>query len=470
MDMLRNLQIATLVALTAVGMSLAPTLWIGIAPQISFLSFLGHTAVLSPLITLFAVFAACWAFILGWSPTQTAVNRFRTSVIIPIFLSNRAMIVLLVLCISSLVLVGGFFVNTTSKPHEIFNLVLIDNFDAADEALAKIPASSVEHADLDVITNALREQVKSTSQAGNKESCRKHVEYLENHKGYFRPLWLRYLYHVSKSACLQVLENPSAAVSELEHAREIATWLPDNEVRRVSRTIARILIRDQVGTSGIKDKEERLRYIVKLIGTDSDETALRILGSSYFELGEYAKAIETWERSLESEKIAIERKMLFNNLAMGYSAIEQHHKAYALAKEGIQLDFDKNSESERREQVRILATASFISSAAGNCLEAEKNWATRETLKHQERSMCSALIEAQVASCGTHTTTIDATRRERVINAILFGVGQNPEGFIDRTPNAFSALLRQAEIRFRDCYSGLRFNAASIEAALTGLP
>lgn len=469
--MLKALQILSLVVLTAIGLSLVPMFWIGIAPQDSLTSFLARGSVLSPLAAIIAIVTACWAFILGWDPTQAAVSRFRTNVVIPVFLSRRKMQAMLFFCTLGLVLIWAFFLSATSAPPPIFNLVLTDNFDVADKELAQLNSSSTKFADLNVITNALREQVKSTSQAGNKKDCRSYMGYLDNRQVFFQPMWLRYLFHSSKSACYHVLENPIAAIGELEQAKAIASWLPDNEVRRATRAIANILIRDKVGVTGIKDRKEQLRNIIKLIATDPDEAALRMLGNCYYELGEYAKAIEIWKQTLKNVTSTTERKRLINAIAMGYTAMEQHSNALDMLEQGLQLNYDSNSEVERTQQVRLLATAALVNAAIGNCSTAEKMWADREALKRQGRSPCTALLEAQVASCvPPQNIILDATRQKRLVNALLFGIGQDQNQSIDLTPAFTRALLDQAEITFSSCYLGLKFSRAAIESRITPTP
>jgi tetratricopeptide (TPR) repeat protein len=454
--LMKYMQITTLVMLTLLGFFSLPSAWISLAPEIGFLSFLSQTSVLSPIITVITTSIAVWAFILGWDPTQDVLKKIRAIIILGMFTSIRSMVRICVICGIGLIVLVFHFYSITRDKSEIIDLVLQENYDAADLELAKENMSPTEFADLYVIVNAIRQLTRKAGQAGDQAECRIYVNYLSNRNMAFISLWNRYLLLQAKSACLQVLDNPAEAVSELEKARKLTRWLSRYESRRISRMLARLYLEDKNGSAGIKDKGERLQRVITLISTDADRSAIRMFGSARFEQGDYSQAIELWIKSLASETNPMEVKKLKNNIALAYSSISQPRKALEFVKSAIDIPFLETEEDQRREQIRLLSTAASIEASDGRCKEANTYWELREKILRQSAPKCAWLIKAQVNVC-SEQEVLSQEQREVVISSLLYGIGQEANDFKDRTSSAIKELIKQADLRFKSCYVGLNF-------------
>lgn len=262
---------------------------------------------------------------------------------------------------------------------------------------------------------------------------------------------------------MQVLENPKAAVEFYERARLYARLLGKEEVRRTARKIASIYFSDNTGAAGIGEDNKRYRYIISLISSDSNEAAQRMVGSSYYLLGEYSKSIETWNNLLSSVAThdSIERKKIINNIALAYAALHQYTLALLKVEEGLRLPFSENNENERREQIRLLSTKTLVELNSNSCATARTSWNTRNKLKKQDLSKCTSLINALVWACDN-----PASNRKNIIESLLTGVGQDPLSFKDHTTEAYSAIIEQAEKTFSDCYLGLKFNLKNVKRGI----
>lgn len=467
--MLKLFQIVTLAAITIVCIITLPSAWISISPEMGFSQFLSQASVLSPIATIATTALAAWAFILGWDPTQKALQTARTAVIKHLLQSTKFMAVITVVCICLGALLILHYYSIKNDKEEIINLVLQENFDAADIELAKLSGSAANFSDLYVITNAMRQLTRNAGKAGDQTECRIHLNFLENRSTLFQPLWTRYLIQHSKSACLQVLDNPSAAAVELEKARQLAGWLSEYENRRVSRDLARLYLQDKVG-AGIKDKDERLRRIVSLISTDPEKSAIRMLGTARFEQGDYSQAIELWSKSLSSENNVKEIKRLNNNIGLGYLAMAQPERAIGIVMAALNSPFSELEEDQRREQIRLMATGASIQSNRKRCSEALDLWGKRTALMHQDKPKCGWLIEAQILNCVQDGQILEPSKREGIIQSLVRGIGQNPEDFKDRTASAINELITQADLRFKECYVGLKFHPEEISKSLLSPP
>jgi tetratricopeptide (TPR) repeat protein len=463
---LKSLQIATVAASTLLGAAFLPSAWVSFGPDLDFFSFLGQASVLSPLVTIATTTMAIWAFILGWDPTQKFLQKARAALVGRVFISKGSMIALISFSTTATIaLITNYYTITRSK-HEILNLVLQENYDAADLELAKINIDPSGFADLYVITNATRQLTRNAGQAGDQAECRIYLNYINGRSSAFMPLWNRYLMQQAKSSCLQVLDNPGQAATELEKAKKLTDWLSEYESRRVSRILARIYLQDKNGSAGIKDKDERLQRIVSLISTDPDRSAIRMLGAARFEQGDFSQAIELWSKSLGSENDPMEIKKLKNNIALAYASMSQPEKAAGIVYEALKIPFSDSEEDQRREHIRLLSTGASIEATRRQCKQASELWKKRLSLMHQDKAKCAWLIEAQVENCTEQGSSLSENKRERVIEGLLQGTGQSSQDFKDRTPAALTELVKQAELRFKECYVGLIFQSDAITKAV----
>jgi tetratricopeptide (TPR) repeat protein len=462
--MLKYLQIALLFLLSVAFAISIPTLWLGVSPELSLLSFLSGWQVFGSLTTTLAIYTGIIAYIFGWDPHSKALHWFRENVLLRSLHSVATLatvnVILLVFILLEASFLYGFFV---SPNRSIVDAIYAENYAAADRELASVDIPGNRIAALYFVNDSIRQQFFSTSQNADKNLCRVYLNYFSRTNQIFTPIWHRYMQAYAQASCMQVLENPKAAVAFYEQSRLYARWLGPEEERRTARKIATIFFYDNNGAAGISAHSERYRYIITLIGSDSNETAQRMVGSSYYLLGEFSKAIETWETLLSSISTtqAIERKRLINNIALAYTALHQKSLALVKVEEGLQLPFSESNESERREQIRLLSTKTLVELNGNSCISARTSWDARNKLKQQDLSKCTSLIGAQVLACGNVSSN-----RSEIISSLLIGVGQDPSSFKDYTTEALSAIIEQAEKTFTDCYLGLRFDANSVKQAV----
>ncbi|WP_422419458.1 hypothetical protein [Pseudomonas sp. GZD-222] len=460
----KGLQIALLILLSILFTISLPTLWLGISPELSFFSFLSEWQILGSLGTTLAIFSGIIAYVFGWNPQGRALHWFRERILLNVLRSSIALVIANTLLLAVIYLEATFLYGFSSPPNNpVVDAIYADNYAAADRELGSAILNDENIATLFFVNDSIRQQSFSMSQDADKELCRVYLNYFENKQQLFTPIWQRHIQSYAQASCMQALENPKAAVAFYEKSRLYARWLGPEYERRTGRNIAAIYFSDHNGSAGISGNNERHRYIISLIGSDSNETAQRMVGSSYYLLGEYSKAIETWNALLSSiaASQSIERKRIFNNIALAYTALHQNSLALTKVEEGLQLPFSEANESERREQVRLLSTKTIIQLNANSCTSAKTAWNTRNKLKQQEISKCTSLISAQILACENVFSN-----RNGIIESLLIGVGQDPDSFSDHTAEALNSIIEQAEKTFTDCYLGLRFNTLSVKKAV----
>lgn len=459
--MLQKMQIALLLLLSAAFVVSLPTLWLGVSPELSLFSFLSGWQVFGSLATILAIYSGIIAYVFGWNPQGKALHWFREHVLLKALRSSAALLTANTSLLALISLEASFLYGFNSPPHNpVVDAIYAENYAAADRELASIELSATRIAALFFVNDSIRQQFFSTSQSADKNLCRVYLNYFSKTRQLFTPIWHRYIQTYAEASCMQVLENPKGAVAFYEKSRLYARWLGSEEERRTARKIAAIYFSDSKGTAGISANDERYRYIISLIGSDPNEAAQRMVGSSYYLLGEYSKAIETWNTLLSSisNTQTIERKRIINNISLAYAALHQNQLALAKVEEGLKLPYSESNESERREQIRLLSTKTLVELNANSCTSARVSWDTRNKIKKQDLSKCTSLISAQVLACGNV-----ATNRRRIVESLLIGVGQDPNIFRDHTTEALGSIIEQAEKTFTDCYLGLSFDTNSVK-------
>lgn len=449
------LQTLVLLLVTAVFAVSLPYLWLGVWPDLDFIQYLSNWQIYGTVLSSIAIYVGVIAYIFGWNPQAESLAWLRRVVILPA-LTKVPSLLLLILSLSSILVIESKFIYNFNKVYskKIISMIWAENYAGADRLIGEANKSSSEIAELFIINDSIRQQFFSTSQNADKELCRIYTNYFSSRNVNFEGAWSRYLINYAHASCMQVLENPKESIVQYKKALRLARWINPDEERRTSRKIAAIYFYDSNGVSGIKDRKERLRAIVQLIGTDSNPTAQRMLGTSYYLLGEYAKASETWNELIAtmSKDDDLEKKKILNNISLSYNAQFQYALAMNKVNEGLSIPFDTNNEKERREQIRLLSTKTLTLVAQNNCEDAVFTWNYRNSLKQQQLSKCTSLITTQVLSCN------DAVGYEKeLIESVLVGVGQDPESFIDYTAPAMSSLVEQADTTFANCYLGLKY-------------
>jgi hypothetical protein len=464
--MIRILQVLLFVVLSAVFFGTVLSLWLGLAPELRLLEYLSGWQAFGAVLSTFALYAGLIAYVFGWNPQNRLLHWLRSKLLLPAMTRAVPLAVLLAV-LSALAAAEAGFLMRFDAHHDnpVLAQVWSENYAAADRELAGLDATAADIAHLLVVNDAIRQQFLSTSQGADKDLCRIYNHYFQQKNLAFRPAWERFSATYANASCMQVLENPKAALDLYGTAMRYARWLGLQEERRTARKMAAIYFADVHGVSGIKDRNERHRHIVTLIGSDPQPTAQRMLGASYYQVGEFAKAAETWNTLLSSipPGDAMERKKLRNNIALAYAAQHQHSLALETLEAGLASPFREEDESERREQIRLLSTKALVQLYRNDCAGAAATWKARNTLRRQALTKCTALISAQVLACETSREARDA-----VFENLLLGIGQDPGSFKDPTREALVSLIEQGEKVFAGCYLGLTLRTERIRNVVLG--
>ncbi len=442
--------------------------WLGLSPEVDFLSFLTKTGVFFPLLGFLAFIASLITYLLGWDPTQRVLQWFRVAVVIPVF-TSIVMLCVTAVGILGLLAVASMFLWNFDRPviQEVIVHLRMEDYAQTDRSIAgsKLPSSRI--ADLTFINDSLRQAHFNTTGDPAPDLCRVYLSYFEARRHAFQPVWWRYLYGRAIAACQEVTGDQNAALDTHRTNVKLARWLKAEEVRRAWRHIAAFHFRDSGRQTDISDKHDRLTKVLEILATDPDITARRMRGVAQYLLGNYAEAIKIWTALIDDlrEGNKIERKRLLNSSAMAYGALDQHQLAIGAANKGLNIDFSTTDEAERREQIRLLATMAILKLGTDECEDARTAWDKRERLKRQNPSPCGALIAAQIMSCGPLPS-----EQEEIIDLLRLGTGLKAATVVGPTSTALTKLLDQASRKFAQCYIGLDFDAELVKKAVTRLP
>ena len=464
--MTKFLQWLVFLLITAVSVAMAPYLWLGFSPERSFLEFLSGWQIIGLIGGIVAAYTTMVAFLFGWDPRVKFGAWVRSHLVLPLLLRKDRLIIICLVLVVILVVQLNFLIGFSQIANvDLKRLLEVEDFAAVDKELEDNRAEDRDY--WFVVNDSMRQQFFSTSQNADENECRNHLQYLESSSLSFKPAWHRFFAFFAMASCRQVLDDPRKSLEHYYAAASIARFLDGDDVKLINRKIAAVYLYDSDQQTDIADDKQRYNKIITLVAEDEGYTAQRILGSAYFFLGEFLRAAEIWNKSLvkEIDLPPIERKKLLNNISIAYSKAYQLQLAINKAREGADIPFETDSEVERREQVRVLSTLSGALLAAGHCDQANINWDSRNELKLQDLSQCTSLFEVQIRACQKPIKDY-----ESFLASLLFGVGQDPSSFIDRTPESLNSLVQQAELKYTECYLGLTFNTEQVsEAALSGL-
>lgn len=470
--MLIFLQITCLTIISVFFGVSAYAAWLGLGPEQSFLDFIKRTGTILPLIGLLTIYGSFLAFILGWKPNVALANWVRARVVVPAFSQVRWLLSISVVVLIVLITIINFITSFSVKYNsEIIDAILNENFDLADKLIASKELSTDRIADLYFFNDSERQSYFRSTGDPDPNLCRLYHAYFETRRHIFQPVWTRYAFHLSKGACLTVLDDPKNALNEYEHALKLTHWLGAEQQRLTSRRIAALYLRDSKGYSDIPDKTARMKRVLALLATDPDATAVRMRGTALYFQGNYSKAAQEWEEALLviTSKDNVEKKKLLNNIGLAYRRTDQNSLAMERIEAGLALPFDVDDESQRREQVRLLASKMNILRNQRRCRAALGIFEERERLKQQERSPCTALIETQLRACIVDKTDHSLSDRKQMLEALLFGIRQDAASFVDYTEQALTALVDQSTIKFDECYIGLQYDRDTVRRAILKL-
>ena len=461
------LQVTLFTLLTVGFVATVLVLWLGLSPELPLLEFLSGWHVFGSLTSTLAIYVGLMAYVFGWNPRNRFLQWFRTRLLLPLTSKLSPLIVMVVLLLVVVAAETTFLLKFDS-PHRnsVVDAVWAENYAAADRELASLDATSEEISELYFVNDAIRQEFFSTSQSANKELCRIYSSYFSRRNLLFSDAWTRYMLTYAHASCRQVLEDPQTAIELYRHSMKVARWLGPEEQGRTARKIATIYFYSNNVTTGFNTNEERYRRIIALVGADSNETAQRMLGASYYLIGEYAKAADIWTqllRSVPAEK-KTERKKILNNIALAYAAQHQLKLSLRTVDEGIAISYMKTNERQRREQVRLLSTRTLVQLKQGDCAQAGTTWEERNSIRRQQLSKCTALLSAEVAACTGSENAASETVRH-----LLHGIGQDPDSFVDFTSDALNSVIGQSQIIFEKCYLGLTLDTEGIRRVLSSM-
>ena len=446
--------------------------WLGLGPEQNFLEFMKRAGTILPLIGLLTIYGSFLAFILGWKPNVALANWVRTNVVVPVFLRIRWLLAISGIFLFALAAVTSFIFSFKVKHDaEIVAAILNENFDRADQLIASQELSTRRIADLYFFNDSERQSYYRSTGDPDPNLCRLYHAYFEARRHVFQPVWTRYAFHLSKGACLSVLDDPKNALAEYQRALKLTRWLSADQKRLTARRIAALYLRDNKGYSDIPDQTARLKRVLALLATDPDATAVRMRGTALYLLGEYSKAAQEWEQALRvvAPEDYIQKKRLLNNLGLAYRRIDQNALAMERIESGLALPYDVKDERQRREQIRLLASKLNVLRNQRRCRAALDVFEERERLKLQERSPCTALIETQIRACIVNQAEHTPSDRKQLLDALLFGIRQDAASFVDYTKQALTGLVDQSAIKFNECYLGLQYDRDSVERAILKL-
>lgn len=470
--MLIFLQITCLAIISILFVVSIYAAWLGLGPEQSFLEFMKRAGTILPLIGLLTIYGSFLAFILGWKPNVALANWIRARVIVPAFSQVRWLLAISGVLLFALAAVTRFIISfEVNHDAEIVAAILNENFDRADRLIASQELSTRRIADLYFFNDSERQSYFRSTGDPDPNLCRLYHAYFVARRYVFQPVWTRYAFHLSKGACLRVLDDPKNALAEYQRALKLTRWLSAEQRRLTSRRIAALYLRDSKGYSDIPDQTARLKRVLALLATDPDATAVRMRGTALYFLGEYSKATQEWEEALRvvASEDYIEKKRLLNNLGLTYRRIDQNALAMERIDSGLSLPYDVKDERQRREQIRLLASKLNILRNQRRCRAALDVFEERERLKVQERSPCTALIETQIRACIVDKDKHTPSDRKQLLDALLFGIGQDVASFVDYTKQALTALVDQSAIKFNECYLGLVYDRDSVQRAILKL-
>ncbi|MCZ6804436.1 MAG: hypothetical protein O7D86_11000 [Proteobacteria bacterium] len=460
----KYLQITVYVLLSLVFLTGIPFLWLGLLPELTIIEYLSRWQVFGALLSTIAIYVGFMACIFGWNPQNNTLIWVRKHIILPSLSNIKSLITIILVLIVFEINAINFIVNFEQLYVEnVTKLIFAENYDGADRELGSVDIKTEKIAELFFINDSVRQRFYYTTQSVDKNLCRIYVNYFNKQSVLFRTAYERYLLKYAHASCLQALENHKESLRLFNEALLLARWIGSDIERLTTRKIASVYFYDSHGASDIADKDQRLRHIISLISSDSNLTAQRMVGTSYFLLGEYAKAAETWNDAFKSISVddIIEKKRMYNNISLAYSKINQDVLALDTIDRGIALPFDVTNEKERREQIRLLSNKSIVLLKVEDCIGAEETWSARNTLRQQELSKCTSILSAEIAAC-----PVNVSDKDDVIKHLLLGVGQDPTTFKDYTQNALSSLVEQANVVFNECYLGLTFHSDKIKRIL----
>jgi len=455
-------------------------------PYDSFSQVIGRWPVFLPVLAFASPFMAIVVYLLGYSPKQELLVRARGGLVKR--LGNIRVVILACLALAVATVVESVYTYwLVSLPDSAeYEVLMNGNLDTIYSETSQAPPKSSRwliHLSSDAALEAKR------FSGGSDDPTRLAIvrDQLLGYDRAFSPLWHRFLANRGLGDVAVARADHGAMVRYYAQAKIISARLEGDLAALTSRRQARWLFTMAAAERDSDLKEVLFGEAEAILLEDFSVDAQRILGSIYYIEQDYGRAFRIWRAVLERDSDAsagrlelpdpIERKMLANNIALAKLQLNQPRYALDVVEKGVSQPWDPKNESDRTEQIRLLATKLTALLAIGKPKKALAVFQQRRQLSVQLSedglSPGSALLKASILSeIWQNTEPSEGSRSvvaQQVFNLIHFAQDPNgdPLAFVDHSKEAYVSLLDDAESLWR--WAGISFNRAGCEEAMLSL-
>jgi tetratricopeptide (TPR) repeat protein len=457
--------------------------WLGVFPTDSFADLMGQSAVVTPLVVLLAPLTAFVVFLLGYDPRDGWLGRARSAFVAVLSTARRAAVacgVVFIALAASLVASGWLLARPT---HPGLQQLLNDDFDNAAESAKNEIETNATAAIIHLVSDAEVEAKRRSSASNDQTEQSVLLRDLPEFDAAWKPVWHRYL----ASHGLARLAFARRDRAELDHrfdrARQLALWLGADLVSRTTRAHAESLFElsldadDEAARDTLEDRAE------EMLRGDDAIASQRALAKVYYSRGCYGDAIRVWSallhRDVDAQRRGLdvpgpsERKKLRNNIALALLQQAQPEAGLHSVAQGLAEPWNTRDESDRTDQVRLLATRILCLLAAERPDEALATYTERAKLITQGQTIGSLLILAMIESQRWALMDVASPASERSARKVLQclidarGFGANAVPFVDHTRESYEGLVEVAASHWR--YPGIQFDTERVLAAILSL-
>ena len=480
------LQVLFLVLMTVSYLLGVRLFWIGVYPEENFASAASAWETLTPLFVLVTPVVAFAVFTLGYDPKTQILQHVRNK-LVSILQSKRwlgitlgTLVVLVVAQIvwlqallaipqqeSYLALIGGDYENAallaeSNQPLDEASQVILLTSQAEIEAKRRVSSSEDQNSIL-----ILRDKLLDCD----------HV---------FAPIWIRFLSNYGLGKLAFARKDINAIKARFTRAASLSRNIDDELQKKSMRAMASAYFSlSQTETDPEKSKT-LIQLAQNILQADLTIPSQRLLASISYINGDFGGAFRTWKAMLDRKEgtshglnvpDAIERKRLLNNMALAKLRLDQPESGLELVKAGLAETWKRELESDRTEQVRLMATHILCllglnrPSDALTVFESRTN--TSNQLREEGLSTGSLLLKANILV--SLWRDLDETSKERkgraneILGCLL--LVQDPSrkvsAFNDHSKAAYQGLVAEAKSLWR--WHGIEFDGGRCEQAIISL-
>jgi len=303
----------------------------------------------------------------------------------------------------------------------------------------------------------------------------------------FMPIWRRYLARLSLGRVAYCRTDPNSMERHLRAASGIGERFGEGYRAAPIIILAQGLFALSQNAKKKEDSDSLLSRAKSVALSETSVPTQRLLGAIYYDSGEFGDAYSTWEALLSRTDMdeargmevpdAIERKRLWNNMAL--ARLKQHRPNDALATtvKGLEEPWNPSIDEHRTQHVRLLATKTLCLLGLGRPKDAlevfEERSGTSVQIKEEGLSSGSALLKAQIYSALWRVRPVNPDEKEMLARNVLryLVIAQDPDldpdSFSDRTEGAFEHLVQEVSSRWK--WQGIEFDAEGCLQAIRSL-